>query len=129
MASAIYPKFKETILQGGVNMSSSTIKVAMVTSAYTYSATHQFYSSVTGVVGTPATLGNKTFTNGVFNADDVTFTNVAQGSTVNAIVIYEDSGSAATSDLIVYIDGLNILTNGGNITLQFQDIAPFIFTL
>ena len=46
MASAIYPKFKETILQGGVNMSSSTIKVAMVTSAYTYSATHQFYSSV-----------------------------------------------------------------------------------
>lgn len=129
MASAIYPKAKESMLQGALNMSSGTVKVAMVTSAYTYSSAHQYYSSVSGVVGTPGTLTTKTFINGAFSADNLTFTNVASGSTVNACVIYLDSGVAGTSQLIAYIDGFSIITNNGNITLDFADVSPYIFTL
>lgn len=131
MASAIYPKFKEAILQGGVNMSSATIKAALVdTGTYTYSSAHDFYNDVSGVVGTPQTIGSKTFTNGLFDGADVTFTAVS-GNTVEAIVIYEDTGNSATSHLIAYIDsasaGLPATPNGGDIAITWN--ASGIFQL
>jgi hypothetical protein len=67
-------------------MSSGTVKVALVdTGTYTYSATHEFLSSLTGRVGTDATLGTKTFTNGTFDAANSTYTSVS-GATVEALV-------------------------------------------
>jgi len=133
MANALYPKYKEGILQSAANtdMSSGTVKVALVdTGTYTYSAAHQFYSSVTGVVGTPQTIGTKTFTNGVFDGDNVTFTSVT-GNSVEALIIYIDTGSAATSPVIAYIDssvtGLPVTPNGGDISITWN--ASGIFAL
>lgn len=135
MANAIYPKYKEAILQSAANsnMSSGTVKVALVdTGTYTYSAAHEFFSSVSGVVGTPQTLAAKTFTNGVFDADDVTFPTVT-GNTAEAIIIYIDTGSAATSRLVLYQDtgvtGLPVTPNGGDINLVFDNGANKIFAL
>lgn len=131
MANAIYPKFKEQALQGGVNLSSGTVKVALVdTGTYTYSAAHEFFSSISGVIGTPQTLASKTFTNGVFDAADVAFTAVT-GNTAEALVFYIDTGTPATSRLIAYQDtgvtGLPVTPNGGNINLAFD--ATGIFAL
>ena len=45
MANAIYPKYKEALLNGGANtdMSAGTVKVALVdTGVYTYNAAHDF---------------------------------------------------------------------------------------
>ena len=130
MANALYPKFKESALQAGVNMSSGTIKVALVnTGSYTYSSTDQFYSAVTAAaVGTPQTIGSKTFTNGVFSGANVTFTAVT-GSTASALVIYLDTGTAATSPLIAYIDtsvtGLPVTPNGGDIGITWNGSGIF----
>ena len=135
MANALYPKAKESFLSQNpsIDMDTDTIKVAMVTSAYTYSAAHQYYSSAAGVVGTPATLGTKTVTDGVFDAADVTFTAVASGSTVAALLIYKDTGVEATSPLIAYIDtvssGLPVATNGGDIIVTWDSGASKIFAL
>lgn len=132
MANAIYPKWKEAIVQASANSSlGGTVKVALVdTGTYTYSSSHEFYSSVSGVVGTPATLGTKTFTNGVFDAADVTYTGVS-GSSAEALIIYIDTGSSATSRLVAYLDtgwtNLPVTPNGGDITLQFH--ASGIFAL
>ena len=131
MASAIYPKAKEALLQGGIDMSTATIKAALVdTGTYTYNAAHDFYNDVSGVVGTPQTIGSKTFTNGLFDGADVTFTAVS-GNTVEAIVIYEDTGNSATSHLIAYIDsasaGLPATPNGGDIAITWN--ASGIFQL
>lgn len=131
MASGLYTKGKEALLNGTINLESDTIKVAMVdTGAYTVDlANHDFYNDVSGVVGTPQTLGSKTFTNGVFDAADVTFTAVT-GNSVEALVIYEDTGSSATSSLLVYIDSgtnLPVTPNGGDITIQWN--ASGIFSL
>lgn len=133
MANAIYPKYKEAILQSAANsnMSSGTVKVALIDAGtYTYSAAHEFYSSVTGVVGTPQTINTKTFTNGVFDGDNVTFTGVS-GNTVEALLIFIDTGTAGTSRLIAYIDtgvtGLPVTPNGGDITVTFN--ASGIFAL
>lgn len=131
MASGLYTKGKEALLNGTINLESDTIKVAMVdTGTYTVDlANHDFYNDVSGVVGTPQTLGSKTFTNGVFDAADVTFTAVT-GNSVEALVIYEDTGSSATSSLLVYIDSgtnLPVTPNGGDITIQWN--ASGIFSL
>lgn len=134
MANAIYPKYKEAILGGGANtdLLTGTVKVALVdTGVYTYNAADQFLTSLTGVVGTAQTIGaTKTVTNGVFDGGDVTYTSVT-GNSVEALVIYIDTGSSATSRLVAYIDtsvtGLPVTPNGGNITITWN--ASGIFAL
>jgi hypothetical protein len=141
MANALYPKYKEKVLNPGtlgssssdaVDLADDTIKIALVdTGTYTYSTAHEFYSSVSSaVVGTPQTLASKTVTNGSFDAADVTFTGVT-GNSIEALVIYKDTGTAGTSSLIAYIDvassGLPVTPNGGNITVTFN--ASGIFSL
>ncbi len=133
MANALYPKWKENLLQFTTNNnpSSGTVKCAFVTSGYTYSSAHQFYSSVSAnVVGTPQTLGSKTFTNGVFDAADISNTAVS-GSQIVALVFYIDTGSAATSPLLCFMDtgvtGLPVTPNGGDINTQWN--ASGIFAL
>lgn len=133
MPSAIYPKYKEAILQATANSSlAGTVKVALVdTGAYTYNAAHEFYSSLTGIVG-PAqasqpVLASKTYVNGLFDAADVTFTAVS-GVSIEAVVIYIDTGSAATSRLVAFIDQFTAVTpNGGDITITWS--ASGIFQL
>lgn len=134
MANAIYPKYKETILGAATNTNllSGTVKVALVdTGVYTYSAAHQFVSSLSGVVGTAGTIGaTKSVTNGLFDGADVTFTAVT-GNTAEALVIYVDTGVAGTSPLVAYIDtsvtGLPVTPNGGDITITWN--ASGIFQL
>jgi hypothetical protein len=127
MANAIYPKYKEVILGAATNTNllTGTVKVALVdTGTYTYNAADQFLTSLTGVVGTAQTIGaTKSVTNGVFDGADVTYTTVT-GNSVEALVIYVDTGTAATSPLVAYIDtgvtGLPVTPNGGNITITWS---------
>ena len=133
MANALFPRWKQSLLQftANNNLSAGTVKVALVTAGYTYSSTDQFYSSVSAsVVGTPQTIGSKTFTNGVFDGGDVTFTAVS-GSQVTKLVIYIDTGSAATSPLVAFIDtgvtNLPVTPNGGDIAITWN--ASGIFAL
>jgi hypothetical protein len=125
MANAWYPKHKEALLQNSANSAlTGTVKVALVdTNVYIYDPAHEFLTSLTGVVGTAQTIGSKTYTNGVFNGSGVTFTSVT-GATVEALVLYIDTGVAATSRLVPYQDagvgGLPVTPNGGNITVTWD---------
>jgi len=131
MANALYPKWKETISQADSNSALNSaegttgVYVALVdTGTYTYSAAHQFYSDLSGVVGTDQEITTKTQTNGVFDGADVTFTSVS-GNTVEALVIYRKNGGANTTwPLVAYIDssvtGLPVTPNGGNIDIQWN---------
>ena len=138
MANALYPKWKEALLQ---NLADSDLDgtgttgvfVALVdTGTYTYSAAHEFYSSLTGIVGTDQEIGaTKTYANGVFDGGDLTFSSVT-GNTVEALVIYrKNAGANTTWRLIAYIDtgvtGLPVTPNGGNITVTWN--ASGIFAL
>jgi hypothetical protein len=108
-----------------------TVKVALVdTDTYTYSAAHDFLDDLSGVVGTAQTIGNTTVTGGVFDGDNVTFSAVT-GDSVEALVIYIDTGDSATSRLVAYIDtgqtGLPVTPNGGDISVTWS--ASGIFAL
>ena len=121
MANALYPLGKKALLDGDVAFDSGTIKAALIdTGTVSYNAAHDFYNDISaGVVGTPVALGSKTTTGGVFDSADVTWTAVS-GSTVEAIVLYLDTGNVATSILIAWYDtgitGLPLTPNGGDVT-------------
>ena len=133
MANALYSKAKEAFLNGSINMVANTITIALVdTGVYTYSATHQFRNEVSNsAVISSTSLANKTITNGVFDADDATFSSVT-GANCEALLIFQDTGIQTTSRLIAYIDsatGLPILPNGGDITVAFSSGSSRIFAL
>mgnify|MGYP006159583853 CR=1 FL=1 len=137
MASTWYPKFKEALLTGAANSNASTgdVKAVLVDTAdYTYSASHEFLSDVpSGArVSTSSNLASKTFTNGVFDAADFVFSTVT-GDQSEAIIFYIDTGSAATSRLMVYVDtassGLPVTPNGGNINVTLDSGANKIAAL
>lgn len=133
MANAIYDKYKEALLSGAANSSltSETVKVSLIDSAASaepYTATDEFYDDVTtanSVLAT-VTLSNVTVTNGVLDADDITFTSVTDISTdgdADALLFWIDTGDTATSRLVAYmdtnIDGLPITPDGSDIVVTW----------
>lgn len=138
MANALYPKYKEALITGAANAAlngsgTTGVFVALVdTGVYTYNAAHQFYSDLTGVIGTDQEIGaTKTYTNGVFDGADVTFPSVT-GNSAEALVIYvKNAGANTTWRLVAYIDtgvtGLPVTPNGGNIGVTWN--ASGIFAL
>ena len=139
MANAIYPLWKQSIQVGDANAdidnntTTDGVYVALIdTGVYTYSAAHQFYSSLSGIIGTPQRITSPTVsTAGVFDGNDVTFPTVT-GATAEALVIYrQNSGANTTWRLVAYIDtsvtGLPVTPNGGNIDVTWN--ASGIFAL
>lgn len=133
MSNALYDHGRDAFLNGAINWGSDTIKIALV-DAGTYTvnlSTHQFFSDLSGVVGAPATLASTSSSAGVADAADVTFSTVT-GASVEALVIYKDTGTSSTSPLIAYIDsatGLPVTPNGGDITVTFDNGSNKIFKL
>lgn len=134
MANAVYPKGKKAILDGDVDFLTDTIKIVLVDATYTYSTAHDFLDDIAAGdrVATSAALSSKTTTDGAFDAADVTFTSLS-GNTVTSWVLFKDTGSAATSQLIAYFDtvsgggALSFTPNGSNFTVSFG--ASGIFTI
>jgi hypothetical protein len=128
MANAFYPKGKElalSLLCGVGTRPTGTLKVCLVdTAAYIYSGAHQFFSSVTGVVGSPVALPTPTFTNGTLAGANTSIPAVT-GPTAEAMIFYLDTGAPGTSPLILYLDtgqnGLPITPNGGNVQLSWNN--------
>lgn len=134
MANAIYPIWKQELLQGTANTSlTGNIKAVLIDLAdYTYSAAHDFLDDVpvAARVATSPNLGSKTFANGLFDAADTTFSAVT-GDVSEALILYVDTGVASTSRLVAFFDtgvtGLPVTPNGGDINMQWN--ASGIFQL
>jgi ribosomal protein S11 len=74
------------------------------------------------IVGSAVTLTSPTVTSGVADAADITFTSVT-GATVEAILIYKDTGTASTSRCAVIIDGRHIVTCAAQAASSATSIA------
>lgn len=142
MSSSLFSPGREGFLDGTIDWDTAVIKCALVR-GYTFSAAHKFVSDVTGaggtLVATSAALTSKTVTNGVADAADVTFTAVAAGAAIPAIIIFQSSAVTGGADvaataqrLICYIDtatGLPVTPNGQNISVAWDSGANRIFVL
>ncbi len=132
MADVIYNSFKKKIMDGSIDLDTDTIKVALVTSTYTPDQdVHDFFDDITNEVsGTGYTAGGATLANkaatadntdneGVFDADDVTWS--TSTITARGAVIYKSTGTASTSPIIAYIDfGSDKTSSGGNFTIAWN---------
>ncbi|MCA0455661.1 MAG: hypothetical protein LCI00_16920 [Chloroflexi bacterium] len=137
MASGAYSTGIKAILDGDVDFLADTIKAVLVDAAdYTVNlTTHDFLDDVpsgaraTNGTGTLASKTTTISTNVItVDAADLTLTSVS-GDQSEAVVIYKDSGSEATSQLLYYLELSSAVTpNGGNITLQFNASGLATFT-
>jgi hypothetical protein len=132
MANILYNKARQRFLEGSINWNTDTIKAVLVDAgAYTVNAADEFYSSIAGGarISASVALASKTTTDGAADAADTTFIAVS-GTSIEAIVIFKDTGSDATSPLIAYIDsgtGLPITPNGGDIIVNWDNGTNKIF--
>ena len=137
MASALYDSYKQDLLDRvrAVDLDTDTIRCIFVpTGTYTFSAAHQDFADLAGTVGDGGTarangetLITPTVTNGVFDAVDTVFASVT-GTSLDAIIIYKDSGVDGTSDLIAYIDGISAISpSAAQVTIAWDSGASKIF--
>jgi len=128
MAPALYPSFKKLLLDGDIDLLTHDIRVVLIdTGVYTFNSAHDFFNDLSGVIGTETgLLANKTTTAGVFDADNAVVPSVS-GATVEAVVVFRDTGNPATDPLIAFIDGLTLTPDGNNVNVNFH--ASGIFAL
>lgn len=125
MSTFVYPKALAALMSADIDLPADTVKLVLVSGAYTASTSHEFLSDVGAGhrVATSPALTTKAVTSGVFTADDPTFSAVAAGPAVRGWIAYVDTGVEATSRLLCYVDHradsvpLEIITNGDDITL------------
>ena len=122
---------KRRCCKAGVDLSSTNIKVALVDlDDYTYDDAHEFLDDITGVVGTTGNLSGKTFgDDGSFFSDDPTASGVT-GDELEGLIMYLDTGTAGTSQLIAYFDtgitGMPLTPDGSNVQIAVDPAGWFI---
>ena len=139
MANALYPKWKEQLVQG---TASALLTGTGATGVYAclydvgaggaYSAAHEFFSSVVaGQVGTELELSaGKTYTNGVFDSStNPNFTSVSGAQCEALIIFIKTAGANTTWRLVAYIDtdvtNLPVTPNGGDISVTWNGSGIF----
>ena len=135
MANSLYGLTRAKFAQASINWNTANVKVVLVdTGAYTASIdVHEFLSDIPvgARIATSGNLANKTSVLGECDADDITVTGVT-GTTIEALVLYVDTGTAGTSSLIAYIDtatGLVLTPNGGDVLVSWNNSTNKIFRL
>ena len=139
MANALYPKWKEQLMQGtaaALLTGSGTTGVYAclydVGAGGAYDSADEFFSSVVaGQVGTEIELSaGKTYTAGAFDSStDPTFTSVS-GATCEAVIIFvKTAGANTTWRLVAYLDtnitNIPVTPNGGNIQITWNASGLF----
>lgn len=134
MANFLYNPAKDRFLTwqtsgDAIDLLDDIISVCIVDAGYAPDPNDQNFSVIQpDVVGTPVDLTGRTVVDGVFDANDVTFSAVS-GATVTSLVVYQNTGTPASSNLIAFIDvvasGLPLTPNGGNITVQWSPSGIF----
>lgn len=137
MANGVYDKGRDEILTNGLTGKTLKVMLVKVTAGYTVDlVNHHFVSDVpagdiiqrSGAL-TSVTLG--TVGPGVVDAADETLAAVPTGHTIEAYIVYEDTGVDATSTLMCYVDHdgsnnpISLPTNGSDVDIVWNASGIF----
>jgi hypothetical protein len=142
MANALYPAAKEGFLTGAIDWDTAVFKVALVR-AYTYDSTDVTVADVTSgggvIAATSGALASKTFTGGVVDAADITFTAVTENAAAHGLLIFQASAvtggadvAAGSQRVVAWLDSgtlLPVAPNGGDVIVSWDSGANRIFAL
>jgi hypothetical protein len=104
MASAIYPKFKEALLKGDIDLDTADLRIALVSSGYTFNTAHEFHDDLTNILATSASFNASSLTDGTLDFADVTISGLDTGETAAAYVLVVWTGTSGTSNLVAFKD-------------------------
>ncbi len=139
MTSFLYNSAKLLILQGAFDFANDEFKVALVTAAYSPDRdAHEVLADITNeVAGINYTAGGKILENMTLTRDDANDRAVLDADnlvwsvasfTARAAVIYQNTGSAAASPLLAFVDFEEDLeTAGEDFTLQWHEDGILAF--
>lgn len=133
MANQLYDKGREGILDDTISMTGD-VRAMLVKSTYTFSNAHVFLSHVgANDNGRTGALTGKTYTAGVFDANDASLI-ATEAVACNAIILFQHTGNDATARLIAYIDtvssGLPFTPAAGQtVNIKWDDGPNRIFKL
>jgi len=133
MASKLYGNFLKLALNKEVDWDTDTIKVALLSNAYTPDQdAHDYFNDVsanevtgTGYTSGGATLASKTITydsgSNVITLDAADTTWSSSTITARYAVVYGSTGTASSSPLIGYVDfGSDQSSSNGNFTITWD---------
>lgn len=129
MTNSMYFLGAAKFLDGTIDWDADDIKVALIDEAdYTVDLlTDEFLDDIPSgaIVGTSANLTGLSVIGTQAFADDAAASGVT-GDTVEAVVVYKDTGSSASSPLITYLTlGSALTPDGGNVTVVWPDGVVF----
>lgn len=139
MANGLFASYRTLVLSAPPNLSSLTIKAMFIDNADDTAvlATDNFIDDIASAGRIPAiascpSLANKTLGTvaaGVFDADNTTFSALS-GDPAEQLILFEDSGTEATSDLLAMWDtatGLPLTPNGGDVVVTWHASGIWTF--
>ena len=131
----VYDSIRQYISVGSVNLSSVTLKAAMVntlsnaSSGYVFSAAHTLLRDIPAVaIQATGTLANVVVASGRVNADDLAIASVTGGN-INGVVVYVATANSSTSPLVFIQSegtGFPLTPDGGTINVIWANSDPFI---
>lgn len=134
MPNALYNSARQLAATTGLAWTSGTVSAYLIDlgGGYTFSAAHDFLDDVAAGAreAGPVNIGTPTATDGACGGNDITFSLVPVGPSIEAIIIYKNTGVESTSGLIAFIEdatGLPITPNGGNIIVTWDTGTNKIF--
>ncbi len=133
MANKLYPKSKMQFLQAGIDLASVAVRALLVDVAlYDYDDEHAFLDDipVDARVAVSGNLTGKVFgDDGSFDSDDPLFIGVT-GASIEAIVLFVQTGDESTSRLILHqdtgVDGLPLMPDGSDVQITVDDAGWFV---
>lgn len=140
MATGFYSKGKNNLGLGNINLITDDINVVLLdTDLYNADLDNdEFQSDIpeSAIIAEKTLLG-KTLTNSVFDANDLTFSNLdSEGKAITAIALIKDTGANNTSLLIAYIDNdpefirpMAFIPDGEDFTITWDNGTNRIFKI
>ena len=133
MDARLFTKGKEHILRGEVDLQNGNITVMLVDSTYTIDmALHESLLSVpTESIIAMETLNNTSISDGVFDADDVTFTDVAGNPVYHILIVLEGATYSQSWLIAAYTSSTTPLVtpDGSAVTIQWNSGVNKIFAI
>ena len=129
MASGIYIFGRSQFMRKKIDLINDSIYVAAVSTAYTPDlSSHEYLSDIpdAAYIGEVELEGNAIIET-TFFANSATIIEPEAGKSNNAVVVFNNTGNTATSQLIAYLEVTEITTDGTPLVVNWD--AAGIFTL
>ena len=128
---------RENFLTGKIDWMNGTIRAVLCSHAKTppdISTDKTLADIAKCVVAKSPHFTGKTATNGVADADNISFASVQKGPRISSMVIYQEGASETSSLLIAYLDDLGkgtfpMLANGGDVQIVWANGPEKIFQI